>query len=120
LTVPNVVPVAAQGYDLLLIEGGQNLVGRLSLLTDSDGTLVDSWIGITRLRNGGISGTYRCSGGPDAPSCTLSATTAVGVVSMSPSETIALASHGNSTLTGTIGVRGSAVNLPLTATPSTE
>jgi hypothetical protein len=50
----------------------------------------------------------------------LSATTAGGVVSMSPSETIALASHGNSTLTGTIGVRGSAVNLPLTATPSTE
>jgi hypothetical protein len=120
LNVPNVVPVLARAYNVTLSENGQNLVGRLSLLTDSDGTLVDSWIGITLLRNAMINGAFRCTGTADLPSCTLSATTSGNVVSTSPTETIALTSHGGTTLAGTIGVQGSNVNLPLTVTPATD
>ena len=115
LNVPNVVPVAAHNFDLLLKDGSTTLNGRLSLLTGSDGTLVDSWLGIVRLRTAALNGTYICNGPADAPSCTFQATTSGGVVTMSPSETVSLSSHDSSTMTGTIGVQGSNVNLPLAA-----
>jgi hypothetical protein len=120
LNVPNVVPVAAYNYDLLLKDGNQTLVGRLSLLTDSDGTLVDSWLGIIRLRNASINGTYRCTGTEDLPSCMFQGTTAGGVVTLSPSEVVSLSSHESTALTGNIGVPGSNVNLPLAATPAAD
>lgn len=120
LNVPNVVPVVARAYNVTLKESDQNLVGRLSLLADSEGTLVDSWIGITRLRNASINGNFRCTGSGKSYACTLQATTVGGVVTMSPVESINLSSHGTSTLTGQIGVQGSNVLLPLTATPATD
>jgi hypothetical protein len=120
LHVPNIVPVSSHAYNLALNENGQTLVGRLSLLIDSDGTLVDSWIGITLLRNATINGVFHCTGSADLSACTLTATTSGGVVSTSPTETIALADHGNATLSGTIGVQGSHVNLPITATPTID
>jgi hypothetical protein len=118
LNVPNVVPVKAQNFDLLLKDGSSTLNGRLSLLTGTDGTLVDSWLGIVRLRTAALNGTYICNGPADTPSCNLQATTAGGVVTMSPSETVNLSSHDSPTMTGTIGVQGSNVNLPLAADPS--
>lgn len=116
LSVPNVLPTAAHSFDILLKDEGNTLTGRLALLTGSDGTLVDSWLGIVRLRTAALNGTYTCNGEDDRWFCTLQATTAGGVVTMSPSETVHLSSSGTSVLTGTIGVPGSSVNLPLAAT----
>ena len=118
LNVPNVVPVAAHNFDLLLKDGGSTLNGRLSLLTGSDGTLVDSWLGIVRLRTAALNGTFICSGPTDTPSCTLQATTTRGVVTMSPTETVSLSGNDSPTMTGTIGVQGSNVSLPLAAAPA--
>ena len=118
LTVPNVVPVTSRSYNLLLRDSSQTLAGRLSILFDPDGTLVDSWIGILRLRNASINGSFHCAAVNDGPPCALEATTAGGVVTTSPSEAITLTSQDNDTLTGSIGVPGSHVNLPLAATPS--
>jgi hypothetical protein len=120
LNVPNVVPVAVHDYDVLLKDGASTLNGHMSLLTGDDGTLVDSWIGIIRLRTAAINGTYHCTDKADAPSCKLDANTAGGVVTMSPSEAISLSSNGGTTLTGTIGVLGSNVNLPLAAAPADD
>jgi hypothetical protein len=118
LGVPNIVPVSAHNFDLLLKDGSSTLTGRLSLLTGSDGTLVDSWLGIVRLRTAALNGTYGCGGPVDTPTCTLQATTTGGVVTMSPSETVSLSSHDSATMTGAIGVQGSNVNLPLAAAPT--
>ena len=120
LNVPNVVPEQAASYDVALADNGANLAGRLSLLVDHDGTLVDSWIGITRLRNASITGTYHCTGSTATPSCTLQANTVGGVVSMSPVETITLTNRNGKALTGKIGVQGSDVFLPLAALPVTN
>ena len=117
LTVPNVVPDTAHAYDVSLVDDGQKLVGRLSLLMDSDNDLVDSWIGITRLKNASLNGTFRCIGSSTSPTCTLNATTVGNVISDSPSETLSMSSNGSPNLSGSIGIPGSAVNLPLSATP---
>ena len=119
LNVPNIVPVAANDYDLVLKHESDVLNGRLALLSDSDGVLVDSWIGIVRLRNASVNGTFRCRAKGGKPSCTLQGTLGRGVVTTSPSETISL-SGGDAALNGTIGVPGSKVNLPLTATPAND
>lgn len=121
LTVPNEVPTSAKNYDLLLKDGTQTLVGRLALLVDDDGVLVDSWLGIVRLRTAAISGTYKCIGsGPDT-ACSLQATTLGGVVTMSPTETISMTGSGDDgSLTGKIGVPGSAVNLPIAASVAND
>ncbi len=120
LSVPNVIPSAAYPYEVSMNFSGQKTVGRLSLLTDADGTLVDSWVGIVRLRAAAINGTYRCTGSADAQSCTLSATTTGGIVSDAPSETLTMSSSSSQTLSGTIGIPGSSLNFSLMATPSTD
>lgn len=120
LNVPNVVPTVAHNFDLLLKDGSSTLNGRLSLLVASDGTLVDSWLGIVRLRTAALNGTYICSGPTDTPSCILQAATTGGVVSKSSSEAVSLSSQDSPTMTGTIGVPGSNVNLPLAADPATN
>jgi hypothetical protein len=120
LNVPNAVPVTSQAYNISLTDNGQSLVGRLSLLVDSDGELVDSWIGITRLRNASINGIYHCTGTVESPGCTLQASTVGGVITTSPVETITLSSHDGPTMTGTIGVQGSDANLHLTAVPTSD
>lgn len=117
LSVPNVVPVDAHNFELLLKDRGATLNGRLSLLVSSDGTLVDSWLGIIRLRTAALNGSFICHGQPDSPSCTLQATTTGGIVTLSPSETVSLSSQDSQTMTGTIGVPGSNVLLPLAADP---
>ena len=116
LNVPNEIPTSARDYDLLLKDGTQTLTGRLSLLVDDDGALVDSWLGIVRLRTASLNGSFRCGGKTVRQACVLQATTSGGVVSMSPAETVSMTSPDATTMTGTIGVPGSAVNLPLAAT----
>lgn len=120
LTVPNVTPTAARNYDLLLKDGGETLAGRMALLVDNDGALVDSWLGVVRLRSASLTGTFRCTSRSGQQSCALQATTIGGVATMNPSEFISMTSSDPSTLTGTIGVPGSAVNLPLAASEATD
>ena len=117
LTVPNVMPVTAYEYIIDLNEGDQPLSGRLSLLADIDGDLVDSWIGIDRLGTAALAGTARCETGGSG-TCTINANTSHGVLSDSPSEALTLRGGDGKPLTGLIGVRGSSVMFPLTATPS--
>jgi hypothetical protein len=118
LDVPNALPVISHEYVVDLKEGDTPLSGRLSLLVDADGGLVDSWIGIERLSTASLSGTAHCDIGGDG-TCTINAVTSHGVLSDSPSEALTLRGPGNKPLTGLIGVKGSSVMFNLTATPST-
>ena len=118
LNVPNALPVANREYVLDFKEGEQQLTGRLSLLVDADGGLVDSWIGIERLGTAALSGTARCEGGGSG-TCTVNATTSHGILSDSPSEALTLRGGADRPLTGLIGVKGSSVMFTLTATANT-
>ena len=115
LTVPNALPITARDYSIDLKEGEQPLSGRLSLLADADGGLVDSWIGITRLSTAALSGTMRCQA-EGSGTCTINAITSRGILSDSPSEALTLRGDGSKPLSGLIGVKGSNVMFPLTAT----
>ena len=112
LNMPNVVPVAASAYTVTLIRDGQELDGRLSLLVDADGALVDSWLGISRLSVAALSGFYRCA---EEGTCQLRATTNSGVATNSPVETLGLSGNERSGLNGQLGVKG-ALMYPVHAT----
>jgi hypothetical protein len=120
LSVPNTMPVAAQNFNLTLKENGTDLDGRMYLLIDSDGILVDSWIGIDRLRNAAINGSYRCTGPTDTSACSLRAKTEGGVVTANPVETIGLTSRGSRNMTGKLGVQGTSALFSLVATPDND
>jgi len=121
LNVPNAVPEDGLTYDISLQDAGNELHGRMSILTDHDGRLVDSWIGITRLHSVLLNGYWRCA--VDTRQCELSASTAGSLVTDSKSENLILKRSnegaslegGMDVLHGTIGVPGSSVNLPVTA-----
>jgi hypothetical protein len=117
LTVPNTLPVMARDFTIDLKEKDQPLSGRLSILADSDGGLVDSWIGITRLSSAALTGTMRCEDGGSGV-CTINATTSHGILSDSASEVLTLRGTSSKPLTGLIGVKGSDVMFALTATPN--
>ena len=113
LNVPNALPVDAHSYSVDLDESGQPLSGRLSLLVDADGNLVDSWLGISRLSSAAVTGTMQCE---PAGTCTINGVTSHGILSDSPSENFTLSGDGSSPLIGQIGVKGSNVMFPLKAT----
>ncbi|MGD0107392.1 MAG: hypothetical protein ABSC06_25640 [Rhodopila sp.] len=115
LTVPNALPVSAREFTIDLKENDQPLSGRMSLLADADGGLIDSWIGIVRLSSASLSGTMRCEAGGNGI-CTINAATSHGILSDSASEVLTLRGDESKPLTGLIGVRGSSVMFPLTAT----
>jgi hypothetical protein len=117
LTVPNTVPVVAKDFAVDLKEGDQPLSGRLSVLADADGGLVDSWIGITRLSSAALSGTMHCESGGGGI-CTINAATSHGILSDSASEVLTLRGDSSRSLSGLIGVKGSSVMFALTATPT--
>ncbi len=119
LTIPNALPVTARDYVIDLKEADQPLSGRLSLLADSDGNLIDSWIGIERLGTAALAGTARCDAGGQGL-CTINANTSHGILSDSPSEALTLRGDGGKPLLGLIGVRGSNVMFSLSATPNTS
>ncbi len=118
LTIPNALPATEHEYVIDLKEGDQPLSGRLSLLADADGNLVDSWIGIERLGTAALTGTARCEAGGNG-TCTINANTSHGILSDSPTEALTLRGAAGKPLAGLIGVRGSSVMFPLTATTNT-
>ncbi len=111
LNVPNVLPVQAATYDVSLSFGSDTLDGKLALLAGSDGELVDSWIGISRLPDAGVTGTYRCADSK----CRVDATTTSGVATSSRSEQLTLTGPARGPLTGHLGVNGTAYLYRITA-----
>ncbi len=116
LNVANATPVEARNYNVELTYDGQTLDGHLALLVDRDGTLVDSWIGISRLSSAALSGSFRCHGAAGAELCRLDAETTSGLVTTSPSENVVLAGSEKQGLTGSLGVKGSSANFAIKAT----
>jgi hypothetical protein len=109
LNMPNAVPVTARTYSLEMMRDGIELEGRISLLADGDGALIDSWIGISRLSLAALAGTFKCRGTGEDQSCKLDATTVGGVTTNSQTETVQLSGSEGPGLTGEIGVRGALV-----------
>ena len=118
LNVPNVLPVTGASYDASLAFGNDTLDGKLALLAGSDGELVDSWIGISRLPDAGLTGSFRCAPASGGPRCRLEGTTTSGVATSSQSERVSLSGPPGGTLAGRLGVPGTAYNYRLTATPA--
>ena len=110
LNVPNLLPVAAHAYAVRLTMDKQPLEGRLSLLTDADGALVDSWLGISRLGSTGLDGTFACEAGGE---CRLDATTSSGLATNAPSERVVLRGPADGPLSGDLGVRAQGMTFPL-------
>lgn len=102
LNVPNLLPVAAHDYAVTLTMDNQPLEGRLSLLTDGEGALVDSWLGISRLGSTGLDGSFRCEEGG---TCRLNAVTTGGLATNAPSERVTLKGPERGPLAGELGVR---------------
>jgi hypothetical protein len=113
LNIPNVVPVLSHAYAIKLDYDGQQLEGRLSLLVDADGALVDSWIGISRLTSVSLNGFLRCQSTKDDGVCRLDASTTSGLVSTSPSEEITLSGSERTGFSGQLGVKGSSAMFAL-------
>jgi hypothetical protein len=118
LNVPNEVPIETYQYTLNLTFNGNQLFGKASLLIDSDGNLIDSWIGIDRLGLVGIAGTFACSS-QNSSGCVLNAITYGGLTTKSDSEDFVLNGSDNSSLKGFEGVRG-ALTFPVTATLNSD
>jgi len=109
LNVPNLIPVAAHDYPVLLDIDRQELEGRISLLTDDEGDLVDSWIGISRLGSTGLDGTFRCA----HARCRLEAATDTGLATNAASEQLVLQGPASGPLSGQLGVRAQGMSFPL-------
>jgi hypothetical protein len=109
LNVPNTLPVRAYAWPVTLSFESQPLDGRLSLLVNEDGDLVDSWLGISRLGSAVLSGHFRCA---DTGGCRLDSETAGGIATNAPSETLQM--HGSLlALTGSLGVPGQGTRFEL-------
>ena len=117
LNVPNTLPVHAAVFPIELAIDGQSLDGRLSLLTDDQGDLVDSWIGISRLSSAVLNGAYRCRPANPEPICKLEATTATGITTKDPSETLSMSGTERTGMKGQLGVKGTKAMFEITAQP---
>ncbi len=113
LNVPNILPVVARRYPVTLSLDGQTLEGRLALLADQDGTLVDSWLGVTRLGIAMLDGSFRCAAG--RPACRLEATTSAGIATSAASEQVSLSGPEHGPLSGRLGVHAASLSFPLQA-----
>ena len=126
LGITNAIPVHGATFEVTLKEGAQDLHGHMFLLTDRDGQLIDSWIGITRLRTVVINGNLHCAS--DTSQCSLTANTGSPLVTEGRnSETLSMKQsgsaslfNGGSSMQGTLGVPGSSVDLPISATTMTD
>jgi hypothetical protein len=118
LNVPNTLPSRVQNYQVTLDFTGQRLDGRLSLLTNTEGDLVDSWIGISRLTSALLTGTFHCATEDGDVVCRLNADTSNGVTTKSPSEVLTLTGSNKVGLKGDIGVKGSDKMFEITAIPA--
>ena len=107
LNVPNTLPIHSYNFTVNLTLNGQKLDGRLSLLTNADGDLVDSWLGISRLAPVALNGSFVCKSADLDAACRLDATTLGGVATTSPSEALAMSGTVKAGINGKLGVRGS-------------
>jgi hypothetical protein len=101
LNVPNTLPVSAYGSSVVLNFDGQDLDGRLSLLIGEDGSLVDSWIGISRLGTAALTGSFRCQ---SSGNCRLESMTTSGITTNAPTETLILSGTAK-VMAGQLGVK---------------
>ncbi len=101
LNVSNSVPVAGYSYNLHYAFDNQDLDGKMSILVDGDGNIVDSWIGFSRLSIAGISGTFLCTN----DNCKLDGTTTTSIATNSPTETLVMTGK-TAKLNGQLGVSG--------------
>jgi hypothetical protein len=111
LNVPNTVPVAGYAFTVSLLRDGQDFDGKLSLLVDSDGSLVDSWLSVSRLALASLAGTFRCDGQSDDKSCRLEATTSNGIVTLGNTESLTLVGGLRAGFKGELGVKGAMSSL---------
>jgi hypothetical protein len=116
LNVPNRVPVFNGSYNVSMKFDGQDIDGKLSVLTDRDGNLVDSWLGFNRLSITSVTGTYRCGAGSN---CKLEANTRSGLTSSSPTEKLTLSGQPDK-LIGSLGIPGTKLVFPLVAARETR
>lgn len=110
LSVANDVPTVDHRFHITLKRNNLDLSGLLYVMTDADGNLIDSWMGVSRLGFVSLTGTFTCS----ANLCSLNATTNQGLVTTSNTETLTLKGNLTKNLNGSIGVQGS-VTFPVVA-----
>ena len=106
LNVANIVPLHSAAFPVTLDFNGQQLDGRLSLLTDDDGNLVDSWLGISRLSSTALTGSFVCSAKTGDSRCRLDAQTSGGLTTTSPSEDLHMVGSSAAGLRGKLGLKG--------------
>ena len=83
LNVPNRIPVGKFTYNAELTFHDRKLAGKISVLVDADGNLIDSSIGFSMLTVAGLDGTFHCKG----EECVLdSQTTSSLITSNMPNE----------------------------------
>lgn len=110
LAIPNRIPVASYHYGIKMDRQGQTLYGKMWLLTDSDGHLVDSWLSVSQLWTVPINGTFVCR---QRGGCSLRATTVGRLTTSSNTESIVMNGLSPKKISGTDGVPG-AVTIPVT------
>jgi len=110
LSVANRIPVKSWKYELNMQYDNDQLDGKLSILTDNDGYIVDSWLGFNRLNVSGLTGTFHCK--PDQ--CKLDGETTSNLTTDGPSENLILSGNADS-LNGTLGINGRETLFTLTA-----
>jgi hypothetical protein len=110
LNVPVGIPVQSYVYQTTLKRGDQEVDGKLALLVDNDGNLVDSWIGFNRLSVTFLTGTFFHG----ANGYKLDAMTASGLTTDSPAETVNLDGKSDQ-LEGMLGVKGTKMMYPVVA-----
>lgn len=101
LNVSNRIPVTESLYNVQLKLESAILDGKMSLLVDVDGYLVDSWIGFSRLTISGLTGTFRCQDG----NCKLDGATNSWFTTNSPTEMVRLSGKVGQ-LEGDLGIEG--------------
>lgn len=110
LNVANALPVRSYASRIMMVFDGQELDGRVSVLADTDGTLVDSWLGVSQLGTVALAGTFRCDAANGA--CRLEATTSTGLATNAPSETLSLSGPAKA-MTGQLGLRPQKLSYPV-------
>jgi hypothetical protein len=101
LNVSNRIPVKSFAYDLTLKFDKQDLDGKLFMLIDDEGNIVDSLLGFQRLGITGLTGTFRCVN----EICKLDGATTSNLTTNRPAEDVSLLGKSNQ-LSGELGIKG--------------